>query len=121
MNKLLKPKLNSGKYVFVFLKSISEIEKDEIVCFLREGEGYSVILKEKYAKENNFTYEHITAWITLNINSSLDSFGLTSLFSKALSDSQVSCNVIAGYNHDHIFVNYEKKELALEILKKLKF
>ena len=29
MNKLLKPQLNSGKYVFVQLKSISEINKDE--------------------------------------------------------------------------------------------
>ena len=121
MNKLLKPKLNSGKYVFLFLKNISEIEKDEVVCFLKEGDGFSVILKENYAKENNFTYQHITAWITLKINSSLDSLGLTSLFSKALADSQVSCNVIAGYNHDHIFVNYEKKELAMEILQRLKF
>ena len=121
MNKLLKPKLNSGKYVFLYLKSISEIEKDEIVCFLREGEGYSIVIKEKYAKENNFTCDHITAWITLEINSSLDSFGLTSLFSKALADSKVSCNVIAGYNHDHIFVNYEKKELAMKILKRLSF
>ena len=121
MNKLLKPKLNSGKYVFLFLKNISEIEKDEVVCFLKEGDGFSVILKENYAKENNFTYQHITAWITLKINSSLDSLGFTSLFSKALADSQVSCNVIAGYNHDHIFVNYEKKELAMEILQRLKF
>ena len=37
MNKSLKPKLNSGKYVFVQLKSISEIDKDELVCFLKEG------------------------------------------------------------------------------------
>ena len=43
------------------------------------------------------------------------------MFSKALADSKVSCNVIAGYNHDHIFVNYEKKELAMKILKRLSF
>ena len=121
MNKSLKPQLNSGKYVFVQLKSISDIEKNEVVCFLKEAKGYSVILKEIYAKENNFSYEHITAWITLKLNSSLDSYGLTSVFSKALADSEISCNVIAGYNHDHIFVNYEKKELAVEILKRLKF
>ena len=121
MNKLLKPQLNSGKYVFVQLKSISEIDKDEIVCFLNEGETFSIILKEQYAKENNLLYEHITAWITLRINSSLDSVGLTSLFSKALADLKISCNVIAGYKHDHVFVNYDKRKLAINALKKLKF
>ena len=121
MNKLLKPQLNSGKYVFVQLKSISEINKDEIVCFLNEGETFSVILNEEYAKENNLLYEHITAWITLKINSSLESVGLTSLFSKALADLKISCNVIAGYKHDHIFVNYDKRELAINTLKNLSF
>ena len=121
MKKSLKPQLNSGKYVFVQLKSISEIDKDEIVCFLNEGETFSIILKEQYAKENNLLYEHITAWITLKINSSLDSVGLTSLFSKALADLKISCNVIAGYKHDHIFVNYDKRELAINTLKNLSF
>ena len=121
MNKSLKPKLNSGKYVFVQLKSISEIDKDELVCFFKEGKNFSVILKEEYAKENNLSYKYTAAWITLKLNSSLDSYGLTSLFSKALSDLKISCNVIAGYKHDHIFVNYEKRELAIDTLKKLKF
>ena len=121
MNKSLKPKLNSGKYVFVQLKSISEIDKDKIVYFLNEGETFSVILNEEYAKENNLLYDHITAWITLKINSSLDSVGLTSLFSKALADSKISCNVIAGHKHDHVFVNYDKRKLAINVLKKLKF
>ena len=67
------------------------------------------------------SYDFIAAWISLDLHSSLNSVGLTSLFSQALADSKVSCNVIAGYNHDHIFVNYEKKELAMEILKRLKF
>ena len=53
MNKSLKPQLNSGKYVFVQLVSISEIDKSEIVCFLNEGKTFSVILREEYAKENN--------------------------------------------------------------------
>jgi len=46
---------------------------------------------------------------------------LTSMFSKALSANNISCNVIAGYNHDHIFVNYKDKDLAFNILNKLKF
>lgn len=121
MNKSLKPHLNTGKYVFVQLKRISEIDKDEIVCFLNEGETLSVILNEEYAKDNNLLYESINAWITLKINSSLDSVGLTSLFSKALADLKISCNVISGYKHDHIFVNYDKRDLAINALKKLKF
>jgi len=121
MNQSLKPQLNSGKYVFVQLISISEIDKSEIICFLNEGKSYSVILNEEYAKENNLFYEHINAWITLKLNSSLDSIGLTSLFSKALADLKISCNVVAGYKHDHIFVNYDKRKLAMNTLNKLMF
>ena len=67
------------------------------------------------------SYDFIAAWISLELYSSLDSVGLTSIFSKALSANNISCNVIAGYNHDHIFVNYKDKELAFDILNKLKF
>ena len=67
------------------------------------------------------SYDFVAAWISLDLYSSLDTVGLTSMFSKALSDNNISCNVVAAFNHDHIFVNYKDKELAFDILNKLKF
>ena len=68
------------------------------------------------AIKNSLHFYFVSAWITLEINSSLDSIGLTSAFSKELTEAGISCNVLAGYHHDHIFVPYHKKAKAMKIL-----
>ncbi|MGV8912863.1 MAG: ACT domain-containing protein [Rhodoglobus sp.] len=45
--------------------------------------------------------------------------GLTAAFAQALGDEQISCNVIAGRNHDHIFVPIDSTEAALGALRSL--
>ena len=42
--------------------------------------------------------------------------GLTSSFSRGLTKAGISCNVIAAYHHDHIFVPYKKRLKAVKIL-----
>ena len=31
----------------------------------------------------------------------------------------ISCNVVAGYHHDHVFVDEERAEVALAVLRRL--
>ena len=66
--------------------------------------------------KNNLPFYFISAWITLDIESTLDSVGLTSSFSKKLKKAGISCNVVAGYHHDHIFVPYQERLKAMKIL-----
>jgi hypothetical protein len=42
--------------------------------------------------------------------------GLTAAFAHALGQAGISCNVVAGAYHDHIFVPYEQAERAMEAL-----
>ena len=121
MNKFLKPKLNQGEYVFVLIDHIDGINEEDILCSFKEDGKYSLILKKEFANKYDMSYDFIAAWISLGLHSSLNSFGLTSLFSQALADNKISCNVIAGFNHDHIFVDYDNREKAFDILNKLKF
>ena len=121
MNKLLKPQINQGEYVFVLIDEIDKINQDDILCSFKENGKYSLIVKKEYADKYNLSYNFIAAWISLGLISSLDSFGLTSKFSRALAEQKISCNVIAGYNNDHIFVDHRDKEKAFEILSKLVF
>jgi len=46
----------------------------------------------------------------------LDAVGLTAAFSKALTEVNISANVIAGYYHDHIFVAKRDEDKAMKAL-----
>jgi hypothetical protein len=83
---------------------------------LQEKEGVSVILPKKLADERQLQYSFIASWITLMVQSSLEAVGLTAAVSKALADANISCNVVAGYYHDHIFVARKDAERAIRIL-----
>mgnify|MGYP001181246883 FL=1 len=114
-----KVNLNKGEYVFCSIKDINNIDINNIIGFFKESEGYSIIISKEEALKNNLSFYFISAWITLDINSTLDSVGLTSSFSKELTKAGISCNVVAAYHHDHIFVPYREKDRALNILNDL--
>jgi hypothetical protein len=53
------------------------------------------------------------------VNSALNAVGLTAAFATALSQSGISCNVVAGAYHDHIFVPLESAQGAMRVLHQL--
>jgi len=113
----MNPILNEGEFVFSTLKEWNHIPRELTVCEFKEKEGLTVILKKEDADRLNLDYHYVASWITLNIHSSLEAYGLTAAFSTELANHQISCNVIAGYYHDHIFVNKKDGKRALKILK----
>ena len=119
LNKLIKglsPILNDGEYVFTSIKNIELLNTSEVICTFKEKEGFTLILERSRADQLGLRYNFIASWITLEIHSSLNAVGLTSLFTTELANNGISCNVIAGYYHDHIFVSTKDSQKALEIL-----
>ena len=114
--KTMKPTLNVGDYVFCTTKDLSQISISEIILFFREDEGFTIILKKQVADSLQLKYTFIASWITLTVHSSLDAVGLTAAFSKALTNESISCNVVAGYFHDHIFVDKKDAKKAVTVL-----
>ena len=114
--KSMKPEHNAGDYVFCKVESLEHINLNEIEMFFREKEAITLILKKEIAEILKLEYSVIMAWITLTVHSSLEAVGLTAAFSKALSENEISCNVVAAFYHDHIFVNKKDIEKAMEIL-----
>lgn len=117
--KSVEPTLNTGRYVFCTTTNVSQINLTEIILCFRESEGYTIILEKQVADRLRFNYDFIASWITLSVYSALDAVGLTASFSKALTEEGISCNVVAGYFHDHIFVAEGDAERAMIALKKL--
>jgi len=115
----LSPRLNSGEFIYLTLKDPLPAMVRPLASF-HEWEGESVILRKEQAdtigiKHGNDTY----AWITLDVQSALDSVGLTAAVTKALAEAGIPCNVVAAFHHDHLFVPIASGEKALEILKSL--
>ncbi len=117
--KTMKPQLNEGEFVFCVVQHISQAGIDSIIFFFKEMEGYTIVLKKEKADDLKLDYSFVASWITLTVHSALDAVGLTAAFSSALAESNISCNVVAGYYHDHIFVDTKDAEKAMDVLNKL--
>ena len=117
--KNMQPQLHEGTYVFCTVPEIGiEILQNCIMIF-KEEEGFTLILDKQYADKVAIQDQYVAAWITLKVNSSLEATGFTAAFSVALSDKGISCNVVAAYHHDHIFVALNDGEKAMNALKNL--
>ncbi|UUC45169.1 ACT domain-containing protein [Flavobacterium cerinum] len=116
----MEPVLNPGAYVFCKTTHLNRIpDIDQLLFIFRETEAITIVLEKSIADQWNLEYDYIASWITLNIHSALEAVGLTAAFADALKQENISCNVVAAYFHDHIFVNQNDAVKAIEALKKL--
>jgi hypothetical protein len=115
----MRPVLNPGRYAFVTLSPDQSLDLNSIVASVREPEGLSVVVTEQRAAELGFKATYIAAWITLTIQSDLAAVGLTAAFSNALAQAGISCNVVAGTHHDHLFVAHGQANEAMTVLEDL--
>ena len=115
--KNMQPTSHVGEYVFCTTNNVTQIDEAEILMSFKETEGTTLILKKEIADKHQLQYPFVAAWITLTIHSSLEAVGLTAAFAHALAAENISCNVVAAFYHDHIFVGVGDAEKAMEILK----
>lgn len=117
--KTMKPVLNEGEFVFCHAPENHYVALSDIICVFREKEGITIVVSREIADRFKLAYSYISAWITLTVHSSLESVGLTAAFSTALANEGVSCNVVAAYYHDHIFVNIKDAQRAMQVLESI--
>jgi len=115
----MKPLLNKGEYVFCCVDVPDEKYGQKAIAMFREKEGVTFILDKAVADGLGLSYEFVFAWITLTVHSSLEAVGLSAAFSNALSGAGISCNILAAFYHDHIFVSQKDADKAMKILQSL--
>jgi hypothetical protein len=110
----MRPELNPG--VWVWCTRPPGATAVDAVVTVREAEGTTAVIAESDALARGWPIAFRSAWITLRVHSDLAAVGLTAAFARALSDAGISCNVVAGVHHDHLFVPIARADDALAAL-----
>lgn len=115
----MKPEVQPGAFIFTTSQTPKKAWELAAVTIVKEPEGITYVLPQVVADEENIAYEFVASWIMLTVHSDLEAVGLTAAVSAALADAGISCNVVAGFYHDHLFVPKEKESVALKTLQQL--
>lgn len=112
----MEPELHSAPYGFALwpggalpfapFATVAEVEGLTVVALQEELAGAG-LASEPWGR------------ISLTIHSDLAAVGLTAAISAALTHEGISCNVIAGLHHDHLFVPWDRRGDALRALEAL--
>ena len=115
----MRPKLNEGEFVYCTVESLQYANMLNPLCMFQEEEAVTLVLSQEQADEASLPYSSTFTWITLTVHSSLEAVGLTAAVSKALTEANISCNMVAGYYHDHIFIPVKDAKRAMDVLEEL--
>ncbi len=113
----LLPELSEEPYVFV--TTVGPPPAVAMFAAILEDEGLTLVMTKADADRAGLEYSYVAARITLRVNSALDEVGLTAVVSRVLADADISCNVIAGAAHDHLFVDWPRRFYAQDLLRHL--
>ncbi len=112
----LRPQLAPEQYVY----ALGPAPAGTLVfATVAEDEGLTLVLTRDEADAAGLRPQWLAGRITLLVNSTLTDVGLTATVSSRLAARGISCNVIAGFSHDHLFVPWDRAEEALGILEQL--
>jgi hypothetical protein len=90
-----------------------------VFATVAEDEGLTLVLTRDEASAAGLRPVWNAARITLRVDSTLTDVGLTATVSSRLAAHGISCNIIAGLAHDHLFVPEDRGAEALELLQQL--
>ncbi len=115
----LEPELSPHQWVFATVGPDAPSGLHPFATIDEEEEGLTLILRREEADRLGLPYDYVAARITLRIRSDLAAVGLTAAVSARLAAAGVSCNVIAGYHHDHLLVPHDRGAEAVRLLEQL--
>lgn len=106
-----------GVFTFVAV----EVPSPELVAaaqgMVQEATSTTLVLPVESARSAGLPVVVEMAWLSLTVRSSLEAVGLTAAFSTMLGDAGISCNVLAGYHHDHLLVPVDRADDAIAALR----
>jgi len=118
--KSLQISCDDKKYGFSSIKDNKSELSSEVLATFQEQEGLTLIATQDYLQKNDIAFDGPFAKLTIEVHTSLSLVGLTATLAAQLTKHNISANVVAAFYHDHIFVQYDLKQKAVEVLLDLK-
>lgn len=114
----MAPVLREGEFVFCTMKGASygDYSYTGPIASFQEEEGLTLVIPRSNADQAELPYDGLFKCITLGVHSSLQAVGLTAAVAGILANDGIAANVIAGYFHDHIFVQAGLANRAIGLL-----
>ena len=115
--KGLRPHLSETEFAFGVAPKGTTLPPQMVpLGTFQEDEGLTVIAPA--AAFAGTDLEYIAGWglITLEVHSALAAVGMIAALARALADEGISTNVVAAFYHDHVFVPWDRRHDAMQVL-----
>lgn len=113
----MRPALAPAPFGIVSVPALPEGLKP--FATVAEAEGLTLVADIAALAAAGLVADQDWALISLTLHSDLAAVGLTGAFATALADEGISANVIAGFFHDHILVQWARRDDAMAALRRL--
>ena len=116
----MQPELSREEFGFVSCEPERAKQLQAVsFCQIVEAEGVTLVVELGEADRLGLQSSFRCRRITLRVHSSLDAVGFLAAISTALAKANISCNVVSGYYHDHLLVQSDDADQAMQVLKRL--
>lgn len=119
LQRQMAPQLQPQTYVYCTFPSNRLPDGLDPVCTFRESEGLTAIVEQSQALRADIPHLFESRLITLTVHSSLNAVGFLALITNCLARAGISCNAVAAYHHDHLFIPCDRADEALALLTQL--
>lgn len=117
MTTMLSPTLSAEEYGFASLPSGAACPPTLTpLATFAEDEGLTLVATVVSLAAHDIPHQPGFARISLGLYSALEGVGLTAAVATALADHGISCNMVAAYHHDHLFVPWDRRDEAMTIV-----
>jgi hypothetical protein len=123
LNKLIaemRPVLSGEPYVFYTLpEENTDWRGFNPLGIFHETEGVTIIVTQRQARDSGWPLDSAWACISLTVHSALSAVGFLAAVLGRLALAGISVNPVSAYYHDHLFVPWENRDRAMDVLEEL--
>lgn len=115
----MEPVLHAVPYGYGLISKGAAVPEGAFAV-IAEAEGMTVVAEAAALARVAIAFDGQWARISLTVHSAVAAVGLTAAIAAALAKQGISANVVAGFYHDHVFVQWARRADAMAALNALR-